>query len=288
MRRTFWANCASYAIDDEKADRHSTIETCETKRGAAMNRTVTLGLGALALAGMTFSASAADIARPVTKEPPVVAPPVIYNWSGFYIGAHIGGAWGDKDWTDVTFLTPFAEGSHDVSGFLAGGQIGFNWQFGAWVFGVEGQASWTNADGSHPCLLTVGFDCTTEMNFLGTVAGRIGYAFDRVLLYVKGGAAFVSEDFFQVATVGPVILAGTTDETRTGWMVGAGLEWALWDNWSAKIEYNFMDFGTERVNLITITGGVFSVTDIDQQVHVVKAGINYRFSWGKAPVAARY
>jgi len=252
-----------------------------------MKRAVTLGIGALALAGMTLPTSAADLgARPMTRAP-IMAPISVYDWSGFYIGAHIGGVWADKDWTDVTFLPPLPLGSHQASGFLAGAQVGFNYQVGTWVFGVEGQGSWTNADGEHTCV--IGFTiCRTEMNFVGTVAGRIGYAFNNVLLYGKGGVAFVDEDFLLLAApAGVAFAASTNDSTRTGWMAGVGLEWGITPNWSAKIEYNYMDFGTQNINFVTLGGVPFAIEAIDQQVHVVKAGINYRFNWG-VPVAARY
>jgi outer membrane immunogenic protein len=220
-----------------------------------------------------------------------MAPPIIYNWSGFYIGGHIGGLWGDKDWTDVTLPPAISLLSHDVSGFLAGGQAGFNFQSGAFVFGIEGQWSWTNADGEHTCVQPIvvvavipGLNCRTEMDWVATVAGRIGYAFNNVLLYAKGGVAFASEEYSVFLTglappTGPAITAG--DDTRTGWMVGGGIEYGFTPNWSAKIEYNFMDFGSERIDFIDpLTGLLLAGIDIDQQVHVVKAGINYRFTWG--------
>jgi outer membrane immunogenic protein len=254
-----------------------------------MKRAITLGLGALALATMSLPSSAADLgARPVGKAP-VIAPVALYNWSGFYIGGHIGGVWGDKDWTDVTFPgLAFADGSSEISGFLAGGQAGFNWQAGAWVFGIEGQVSWTNADGAHLCLFNVGLTCETNLNWLGTVAGRIGYAFNNVLLYAKGGFAFANEDYLQSVTGTGIVIALSEDETRTGWMVGAGVEYGFTPNWSFKVEYNYMDFGADVSNLVIPgTGVIFTAADIDQQMHVVKAGINYRFNWG-APVVARY
>jgi outer membrane immunogenic protein len=262
-----------------------------------MKRVLSLGIGALALATLSFPAAAADLgARPVGKAP-VVAPVALYNWSGFYIGGHVGGVWGDKDWVDVTGFPVFAptfDGSHEVSGFLAGGQAGFNWQAGNWVFGVEGQISWTNADGEHidgagltcfPFLAA----CRTELNWLGSVAGRVGYAFNNVLVYAKGGFAFADEEY-QVIDVSGLGLfnAFSGDETRTGWMVGAGLEYGFTPNWSVKIEYNYMDFGTETYNFVDPAfGGIFVTKEIEQQLHVVKAGINYRFNWG-APVVARY
>jgi outer membrane immunogenic protein len=264
-----------------------------------MKRALSLGIAALALAAVSFPAAAADLgARPIGKAP-VMAPVALYNWSGFYVGGHIGGLWGDKDWTDLTGV-PTADGGHDVSGFLAGGQIGFNWQTGNWVFGVEADASWTNAEGDHlsgpAAVLTCfpgavvpgGTTCRTEMNWLGTVTGRVGYAFNNVLVYAKGGFAFANEDYlmFDTATGGGLLFASTGDETRTGWTVGAGIEYGFTPNWSLKLEYNYMDFGGETVNLVDPVIGTFT-KDIDQQIHVVKGGFNYRFNWG-APVVARY
>ena len=266
-----------------------------------MKRAITLGIGALALATLSFPAAAADLgARPIGRAP-VMAPVPIYNWSGFYIGGHVGGLWGDKDWADFTVPPITADGGHDISGFLAGGQVGFNWQAGAWVFGIEAQASWTNADGSHSSgalggtcfpggLIAGGTTCSTEMNWLGSVAGRVGYAFNNVLLYAKGGFAFANEDYviFDTATGGLGLLATTaTDETRTGWMVGAGLEYGFTPNWSFKIEYNYMDFGTDNFVMFDPILDVTLNKEIHQQIHVVKAGINYRFNWG-APIVARY
>jgi outer membrane immunogenic protein len=265
-----------------------------------MKRALTLGIGVLALLGGTFAAGAADLgARPIGKAP-LVAPPILYNWSGFYIGGHIGGVWGDKDWVDLT-PPPTADGGHEVSGFLAGGQIGFNWQAGSWVFGVEGQFSWTNADGEHfsgaaavaPCfpgagLVAGGTTCGTEMNWLGTAAVRIGYAFNNVLLYAKGGFAFADEEYFLIDTAtGGLVVNARADDTRTGWMVGAGVEYGFTPNWSFKVEYNYMDFGADSFALVDPVLGVTFDKEIDQQLHVVKAGINYRFNWG-APIVARY
>jgi outer membrane immunogenic protein len=235
-----------------------------------MKRAITLSLGALALAGMTLPTSAADLgARPIGKAP-IAAPIALYNWSGFYIGAHVGGIWSDKDWTTPLTIPAVSIGSHTAQGVLAGGQAGFNWQTGAWVFGIEGQWSWTNADGSHICAVVL--TCATDMNWVATVAGRIGYAFNNVLLYAKGGVAFADEDH-SIILPGFLPLVGSV--TRTGWMVGAGLEWGFTPNWSAKIEYNFMDFEDVRFTLVGVP-----LVDIEQQAHVVKAGINYRFSWG--------
>jgi outer membrane immunogenic protein len=170
--------------------------------------------------------------------------------------------------------------THHVSGFIAGGQIGFNWQVANWVLGIEGQASWSNADGEHEFSP---FALRTEVEWLSTVAGRLGYAFDRVLVYAKGGAAFVHDKhratFIELTPSGFPSFSG--DKTRSGWIVGGGVEVAVGGNWSVKAEYNYMDFGKERVTLGPL------IFDIDQQIQVVKFGVNYRFG-AAAPVVARY
>ena len=158
----------------------------------------------------------------------------------------------------------------DPEGFLGGAQIGFNWQTGAFVFGIEGDWSWTNADGS---AAIPGAIVNVEHNWYGTATARVGYAVDNWLWYVKGGAAWMDADY----SIGGV----SSGDTRTGWTVGTGLEWALGPNWSAKLEYNYLDFGNER---IAAPIGV----DADTQAHLVKLGLNYRFDWGKGPVTARY
>jgi outer membrane immunogenic protein len=229
-------------------------------------RRFTLALAAATFALGVSAASAADLGqRPVYKAQPA---PVMaaYNWSGFYVGGHLGYAWSSEEVSSaLTGLT----GTTDPDGFLGGAQIGFNWQTGAFVFGVEADWSWTNADGS----TAIPFAATSEHNWYGTATARVGYAVDNWLWYVKGGAAWIDSDY--------TIAGVTTGDTRTGWTVGTGLEWALGPNWSAKIEYNYMDFGSERVSTPLLV-------DADTQVHLVKLGLNYRFDWGKAPVVARY
>jgi outer membrane immunogenic protein len=246
---------------------------------------------ASAAALVSGPALAADLSRPIYKAPVVAAAPY-FNWSGCYVGAHGGGAWGQKRWTDPLFFdTEFS--SHDVSGAIAGGQVGCDFQTGAFVFGVEGSGSWADLSGSSIDALSGGtLRDRSRIDFIGTVTGRIGWAWDRTLLYVKGGGAVVDDRFrvsCEVAIVG--CAAGDTfaraDQSRWGWLVGAGIEYAFTPNWSVKLEYNYMDFGRERLDF---TGPTFVGTipyDIDQRVHVVKAGINYRFNWG-GPIMAAY
>lgn len=233
---------------------------------------------AFAIAGLlafatTHQATAADIpARPAYKAP--VMAPIVYNWTGFYVGAHAGYGWADKDWTFLNGNTT----SHTADGFLGGIQVGYNYQVGTWVFGIEGDVSWANLSGRSTCP-NAAYTCGTNVDWLGTLTGRIGYAANNWLLYVKGGWAWADEDY---DATGPLLY--TAGHTRSGWTVGAGVEYGFTPNWSAKLEYNYMDFGSKRANLTTAAGAT-DPADVDQNVSVIKLGVNYRFG---GPVVARY
>ena len=205
--------------------------------------------------GFATQALAADLRM---KAPPPVAPPVmIYNWTGFYIGAHVGGAWVDHDIFDPLIGLGI---STDKSGFLGGGQVGFNYQpLGSnWVFGVEGDIAWVDIDNNHICP-AVAFNCSHNHNWLATVTGRLGYTWDALLLYAKGGAAFAHHEFIGPDAFGFLV---SESNTRTGWTVGAGLEWGFAPNWSAKVEYNFMDFSNDTL----------AFHNVETQINVVKVG----------------
>ena len=236
---------------------------------------VLLATAAVAVAAGSISpASAADLRQPalVTKAPPVVA---VFNWTGCYVGGHVGWGWGDKSWT---FLPPSPAagrdaGSHDVDGWLGGGQVGCDFQFGNLVIGAEGSYSWAGIDGSHtgnaaqPLLNVVEH---SEIKSIGTATGRLGFASNNWLFYGKGGGAWVRDQF----TVTNAPSGGPFDErqTRSGWLVGGGIEYAFAPNWSAKVEYNFIDLGNK-----TVFARTPAPTDIDQQVHTIKFGLNFRF-----------
>jgi outer membrane immunogenic protein len=264
----------------------------------SMKKLVLAGVAVLALASAR-PAAAADIPVPAYQPQPAI---VLFSWTGFYICAHGGGGWGRKETTTAPYLFGAAliapaPATIDVSGWLAGGQIGANYQVGAWVFGAEAQASWANLAGSSVCTGTsttagvvtpVSGTCNVKVNALGTIAGRVGWAWDRLLVYGKGGVAWTNDKYnWESATVLQPSLAA--NETRWGWMVGAGIEYALAQNWSVKVEYNYLDFGTKRI-FFTSTGLVPQPPfdeDIRQKIQVVKVGLNYKFDWG-GPLAARY
>jgi outer membrane immunogenic protein len=227
-------------------------------------------------------ASAADL--PVKA--PILKTPAVYNWSGFYVGLHAGGGWGSARWVDVTDPSfPEDEGTHNVSGWLAGGQLGFNIQQGAWVFGVELDASWTNIKGDKNSLVFPRDLDQTRVDSVGTIAARLGYAFDRTLFYVKGGAAW-ARNKYSIVDIPTGINYANFNQNRWGWMVGAGLEYGLAPNWSLKLEYNYLDLGTGRSDnvgcnpnpgfLFCDPPGMFN-QDVTQRLHLAKLGINYRF-----------
>ena len=213
------------------------------------------------------SASAADL--PVRQR--IAAPVPIYNWTGLYLGVHAGIATGDADSTTLG-------GSADMDGWFAGGQIGFNWQAvgSPWVFGVEADIAWADIGDSVTAVVgPIGVIAATELDYFGTARLRAGYAWDRMLLYVTGGIAWAHNDVSITAAGGGFAVGLSSDNTHTGWTIGGGLEWALWQNWSFKAEYLFIDFDSE-----TYFAGIGGGFDADAQLHTFKIGLNYRFGGG--------
>ena len=200
-----------------------------------------------------------------------VAPVPMYNWSGLYVGVHAGYATGDAGSSTLG-------GSADFDGFFAGGQIGYNWHLAnsPWVIGIEADLAWTNIDDSAVVVIPpVTVAATSEVDFVGTARVRFGYAFDRMLLYVTGGLAWAHHEIAVATAIGGVVAGAASDNTHMGWTVGAGLEWAIWQNWSAKVEYLYMDFDDETY--FSGTGAAFA---LDADVHTIKIGLNYRFGSG--------
>jgi outer membrane immunogenic protein len=169
-------------------------------------------------------------------------------------------------------------GSVDISsnaGFLGGGQLGYNLQTGPWLFGIEGDFSYTDIHGKTTTIAApANVGLTSRLNWLGTVTGRIGYAWDRTLLYAKAGVAFGD---FTLGITPPTVAVFDSKDTRTGWTVGAGAEYALWDNWSIKAEYNYLDLGTRTVTATSPAGAAITA-DAKVTEHMIKLGANYRFN----------
>jgi outer membrane immunogenic protein len=256
-----------------------------------------LTLSTIALAAsFAAPAMAADMARPAPayKAPP--PPPVyIFNWSGCYIGGNAGGVWVNKDYSltsvgvfNVNFNFPNAVGfgGHNASSWLAGVQAGCNYQAPGsnWVIGIQGDYDWANADASHADPFGGTTTLQSKTRSLASVTGRIGYAWDRFLGYVKGGGAWERDDYTWFVTAAPGI-STSASETRGGWTVGIGGEYAFTDWVSGFVEYNYYGFGTRSV---VFQDGPFAFNfDIKEHKSVVKAGINFRFGGG-GPVAAKY
>jgi outer membrane immunogenic protein len=244
-----------------------------------------------AIALISAPAVAADL-RPIAKAP-VVAPVPYYNWSGFYIGGHVGGGWGEEVSTIATapgILLPGTQIITSESGFLGGAQAGVNFQMGAFVLGGEFDWSWSNVGGTaNTASLIPGVTVrsTGDVNWFATATGRLGFAANNMLIYAKAGGAWMDVRYTAAALAGGAIIIGPAviDDTRTGWTVGGGLEVGLTPNWSAKIEYGYLDFGS-RTYTFTAPGAAATAA-IDSQYHVIKGGINYRFNWG-GPVVASY
>jgi outer membrane immunogenic protein len=261
------------------------FETNEAKTSwsDAMKKFLVGAVGLVALS-MAAPASAADLAaRPYTKAPPMIAQ--IYDWSGFYIGAN--GGWGSsrKCWDSVVGgVFAGSEGCHDATGGVAGGQVGYRWQTGGWVFGVEGQGNWADLRGSNTSSI-FGDTNRSRIDAFGLLTGQVGYAWNNALLYVKGGAA-VTNDRFDIRTpAGDALLASTGDQTRWGGTVGAGLEYGFAPNWSAAIEYDHLFMGNKTATFTDPTGAFFATDRIKQDVDLVTARVNYR--WG-GPVIPKY
>jgi outer membrane immunogenic protein len=230
-------------------------------------RLFSIALAAAAVAALSQTAVAADLGARTARSAPVMAPVAVSSWSGCFVGVNGGYATAPTDWT-VTG-TSIAAGSHDATGGVVGGQIGCDLQTGNFVIGIEGLMDWADLSGSHNF---GGVHFETDTNWLATVTGRAGIALDRTLLYVRGGAAFINNDFaFSALGVRP-----TGDETQTGWTVGVGAEWAFTPGWSARVEYNYMDFGGVTPTFCA-RGICGTALDIDQVVHSVTVGLNYRF-----------
>jgi outer membrane immunogenic protein len=263
----------------------------------------TVALSALALATSAFAADMAP--RMYAKAAPVVAP--IYNWSGVYAGIHAGYTFGDRTSVDTTGqalanVTNVNGGARpgsvglDRDGFIGGGQIGYNWQGASpWVWGLEADISYTDINKNRtvitaplaPGVGTLTNTYSSKMEYFGTVRGRVGYAWDRTMVYATGGLAYGevtnSANFFGPAPANPVLqFTGSNRDTKTGYTVGGGIEHAWMGNWTVKAEYLYYDLGstTLAVNVIPGSGGGGTGynTTFKNDGHIVRAGLNYKFN----------
>jgi outer membrane immunogenic protein len=277
-----------------------------------MKKFLLAGVATVALIG---TASAADLGRGPYKAPPMVAPPPppAFTWTGCFVGAHWGWGWGRKDVhehfeaidteDDDFSVGPFAaSGDINTSGPLFGGQVGCDYQFGygkgtggpgGFVIGIQGDAAAADINGFNDDPLAValgntGFGLHLKDDFIASVTGRIGWAYLQTLWYFKGGVAW-THDRWDLHATDFFLGNDFTSQTRTGWTIGVGAEWAFLPNWSAFVEWDHYDFGTkgfarngsascgepdELDELCAISASL----DSKQRIETVKIGVNYRFN----------
>lgn len=277
-----------------------------------MMRMLIAGAFALVAGGQAF---AADVPPPVAPVPPATyVPRFIQSWGGYYIGINAGYGFGSSNWTDPnnpgntliggTTTPGTSTGDFNTSGFLLGGTLGLNYQINALVFGVEGDFNWSTMKGSVTpangfCNLAVSATavastCETKADWLGTARLRFGYAIDRVLVYGTGGAAFgnVQAGLTGSGQAGASPAGGSFQSTASfGWTVGAGIEVAFLENWTAKVEYLFVDLGNSAPCNVQLSCGIDGVTatgtgltpandTVKFTANLVRFGVNYKFgSW---------
>ncbi|MCP5366122.1 MAG: porin family protein [Hyphomicrobiales bacterium] len=197
----------------------------------------------------------------------------MHDWTGFFAGLQAGHGTGDSSWIDDPRFGGASLGSHDIQGPTVGAQVGYNWQMDRWVFGAEADASWADLSGNH--VDQFASDLHTTVKALGTITGRVGRAYGNHHIYLEGGGAWENveyEDFFGVG----MGCNGCTDTTRWGWVFGGGWEYAFMDNFSVKLEYNYITYGNETFGFSGGIGGNF-VQTIEDTYHHFKVGVSYHF-----------
>jgi len=225
-----------------------------------MQRFILTACAGLLAAAVASPSLAADLPRPVYKAPaaPIYVAP--FSWTGFYVGINGGYGWGRSSWTGNG-----PDFNINTKGWLAGGTLGYNLQTGSWVWGLETDIDWANAKGNGDS--TNCPTCEFQNTWLGTARARVGYAFDRWLPYITGGAAYGGLKMSDPA--------GSVTKTNLGWTLGAGVEYAFVGAWSAKLEYLYVDLGSMTCAAATC------VLPVDEKANfkenIIRLGLNYRF-----------
>jgi outer membrane immunogenic protein len=252
-----------------------------------MKRILLAGVGLLALATLAQPVVAADLPRaPVVKAPAAVAP---FSWTGCYIGGNVGGIWARKKSSedDPAIFDPLDRTSHTQSGVAAGGQLGCDYQSGAWVYGVQGMFDWTHSDATTSFQVDPQYSLNAKLSWFATITARLAYAVQpATLVYLKGGGAWVREKF-RIDLNGVPFAFGRAS-TPGGWTIGVGVEHMFLPGWSAFLEYAYLDFGTKRTGFTLAPPPGDLTVPIKQHVHAVLVGLNYRFATGTAPVVTKY
>ena len=233
--------------------------------------------------GLRYQLSPDPVAKGSLKDGP---PPIlsqVYNWTGFYVGGFAGMARGQEDWIFLPPADPGQTVEPRFGGYLLGGQAGYNYQMGFWVVGIEGDIGTSNAEGGSSCPIGFLFTCETEVDDLASVTGRLGYAWERALIYAKGGLAIgevtATTSFNPGSRPSLIPLApgvspvNSSTETRLGWTVGTGVELALSQTWSAKGEWVYFDLGSDTYSVFP---GL--PVDADTRGNIARVGLNYHFA----------
>jgi outer membrane immunogenic protein len=222
------------------------------------------------------SAGAADLPVKAAPMAPAYAP--AWNWTGTYFGVVGGGGWGRTNQFDVAGVTT---GGYNQSGGTFGGTTGIQIQYSNWVFGAESDWSWANINGTVNSPVCVAGSCFTNLRSFGTGRSRVGYAWDRWMIYATGGVAYGRIRAGQDACPAGGLDGFCGSRTEVGWTAGGGIEAWIAPGWSAKLEYLYIDLGTHYSYTPVIP--VF----VTERVSLIRAGLNYHFNWG-GPVVARY
>lgn len=251
-----------------------------------------LSFAAAAALAMTIAAPARAADLSLKTETPFAAR---FTWTGCYLGGHLGGGFAHKDITDPVQLVQDSFAAAAVtngittvspapSGVVIGGQIGCDYQFApSWVVGIEGSASGSTMKGSRTVGLPLGNPDVAQVqaktDFLTSVTARLGYAFDNVLLYGKGGFAMAGDRYDVSGSFVGAPFGFTGLENRIGWTAGAGVEWAFSQHWSASLEYDYYQFGHSTIAMSDPVNVFLGNVDVRQNIQVVKAGLNFHM-WG--------
>lgn len=216
------------------------------------------------------AALAADLPSPIV--PPTFVPPPLLNWTGVYVGAQIGGIW-DATGGFSTSPCPCTSAATTISGVQGGGRIGYNYQIGQAVFGLETSFNGTSVHGNYTA--ADGTDqLTSRVDVYGTGTARLGFVVDRALIYGKGGAAWTHSSHGDFDSLIPE--AFSTSYWRLGWALGAGIEYAITPNWSVNLEYTYIDTGLQPTAFVAASGDTFFAT-MHQRINSATVGVNYKF-----------
>jgi outer membrane immunogenic protein len=209
--------------------------------------------------------------------------PALFNWTGIYVGGNLGGAWAHQNWTDTTGVN-FSNGNSNGA-FIGGGQVGANYQFNNFVIGVEGDFDWAanrnnGSNGVLVPLLGQTVQVISNDTWIATLAGRVGWAWDRVLFYGKGGGGWVGSNGLTVTDLTTGGSITSSNFSSSGWLVGGGVEWAFTGNWTVKVEYDYLWLGAQKFTVPSgspfLINDVFATSGIN--IQTFKVGVNYLFN----------